>query len=541
MFIKKIDFEKLGEFIKQNKDQYIDLVCYGTNKICTKDSYIWLEEEFNALIRNYNDSFKFNIKIKVIDYVNQNSKINQIDIEHFYLIKLRNVFYLIPYEVCEIYYDENIKSYGEKNDVFGLLNCNSDITKHKTEIKEIKEKTESEIKELNAQLEKIQLDIENKKKMLEEKIDQLKDKIFIINSRLLKFKTLFGQTFEIYHLRKGEKSSKDIPLIIYQKFRFLDEEMIRMSNMEYENWCVNYDNINEFFSKNDYAFNTFCPVDKCITVFRNCSERYASLKDVYGKLLEEIEFWRANQIGILIRDGENLYLIWVDEEITIKNNLFMSNQQITNDDTIDLSLGLRRYETVVYRNRELLLLIINILVLKEKLIELQNIDEKTDILNCSSIIFSSADNFINDNRFPSLSDFIRNSDVRKNDLIFTLKYINGERWDSWLGRYTDKSYGYYNRGYGSSIDYSSVIPISIKENDRYYVKAITKKWSRRKQDYNTRGVNIEIYKEEFIPLKDLTLEMVNYWIDSKNVGNYKYVDVINRLKDLKDYLIKNHK
>ena len=555
MLIKRIDLENLEEFIKLNKEKYYNDLLYNNNfkNILCQKSFIWNDIHFKEFKDYYKESIKYNIKLSSINYFEYRNEIYTFDLENYYLIKLKKIYYVIPQNCCDIQIINNeislkkeikISNSLKSIDIIDIFDCNVDLESAQLEIKEIKEEYNCEIKKLNNQLEKIKIDIENKKEEMKKQIENLKDKIFILNSNLLKYRTLFGDSFEIQQLRSGKSSNKDTPLIIYQKFRFLDEEMIRMSNISYDNWEVNYESIAEFFKEYDLAVNIFCPTEKCISVFRNASQKYASLYNVYGKLINEIEFWRANQIGILIKDGENLWLVWVDEEITINNDLFMTDKSINNENTINLGqTRLRSYQSLNIRNRDLLLLIIKMLI-SDKLIELNNINNDLDIFNHEQIVISSADNFIDDNRYPSLSKFMYNTKNNLGDKIFLLKTITGERWDSYLNKYVDSSYGIYNRGYNAEIEKHSITKISKIENDvyyknykNYYILAPSKKWSKKYNDYKTRNVNIEIYSDEFINLKYVTLDMVNYWIDSKNVGNFKYVEIINALKELKRYLI----
>ena len=211
------------------------------------------------------------------------------------------------------------------------------------EVDKVRKGESAELVTLKKQIEALQKQMEDKKNSLmiqlegkmidmEERVAQLEGQIYLLDSQIYAIQCAEGETVTFTQIRKGQKAPDTTPVIIYQKLRFLDEDLGRMASMYTLNW-EDVGMFEEFLKHSPAALETFAPDQRCVTLVRlsRTGTRFdRSSKYPYSNLLEEYEYFHGRTVGIVIRNGDNLYLGWTDEDrIHINDDLILSRAVTT--------------------------------------------------------------------------------------------------------------------------------------------------------------------------------------------------------------------
>lgn len=366
---------------------------------------------------------------------------------------------VLPYDIPKLIDDSPAKS-TENNETLpvylpdGTELKNLPKSKLKSGLEEVKASIQAQEEELKNELEVIRAEMRKKEEELrlrmEEKMSELEAKkkefetqIFGIDHQLYLLRCLLGDSIEFIQLRQGKASPLEQPVILYQKLRFLDEDLAKIKSL----YCYDYDDegyVEEIFAKDDFVFEQFCPNTKCVTLFRISKDNTFYAKDD-GNALEKCKYYNGTRIGILVRNGENLYLIWTEQSrIYLKENFILkpgASSEVSTETKVDQDevitngnyTSKRELAWVQYFSRKFLLTILQGLVEYKKILQFP---EKVNFLGGPSyyVIFSTADNQIADNRFGTLSDFMksRNLITQEDDYILPTRSISGS--------YTERNY-----------------------------------------------------------------------------------------------------
>lgn len=172
--------------------------------------------------------------------------------------------------------------------------------------------------------------------------------------------------------------------------------------------------------------------------------------DGYNNILKQYKKYRGDRIALFLRDGENVYLIWTDE-----NKIQFSEDGFYKEGIKEFSSEKSEYESDwAYEERlkkenikslyEALsrYFIFNILagVLDRDLIEFP--EKIKDIMNTKWIVYSYADNMLEDKSFDNFDRIVKkcNSKIQKGDMIITLSRLY-DGFDS----YSKRGYSYNDR------------------------------------------------------------------------------------------------
>ena len=468
--------------------------------------------------------------------------------------------------------------------------CEIELTKYKDELAIAEKKAKEELEEFRQKMYEQELELKRKQEaMLEElhkKVDNMKDKIFILEMNIFALRSYFGETFSLTQLVKGKNASKDTPLLIYQKFRYMDEDLTRlMANSEFSTKDTTI--IKMFKENSELLTDTFCPSEKCITFFRTSKDNKMYCYDYETDCMQALEYFHGKQIGMLIRNGKNLYISFIDEEITLNDNLFISDAVKNQEKAITQESKLRSKEVRTVFNRKQIFIILQALLKNSNIFE--DLKEE-NIFNSSKIILSNVDGQIVCNKYPSITEFALNANknVKQGDSIFIYNKHAGSKYEqnSWGHGYHEqhRGIGYRNTGRDANID-EGVAKLSIvnsynegwyvkykPENHDYFVKKhiyslddeLVKagnayepcirteyyvsckrdidEWRRSKRWDGSlakvNNANLKIWGDEFMSIMWLNSNYVTQWIDNKSGFDGKnFVYFCKLLKELRDYLI----
>lgn len=403
-------------------------------------------------------------------------------------------------------------------------NVQSDIEKARNELQEAENKAKQELEEFEREMRKQEMALRAKQEQmlaeLRTKVEGMKDQIFILEMNIFALRSYFGETFSIAHVMKGKNAPDDQPLVLFQKFRYMDEDLSRLSaNSEFS---TEKTHIIDLFDKyGDLFIETFCPNTKCITFFKNSRDNKKYAYDRENDVIEELEYYHGNQIGMLIRNGENLYLSFIDEEITLQDNLFVSEGSSHSETAIKVGeTKLRDKDARPMFNRKHIFIIIQALLRNTNI---YNSLKGEHIFESDKIILSSADAQIQYNKYPTFREFFRDNsgdpkaNIIEGDEIFIDERHAGSKTEQnvWGSGYREehRGVGYRNTGRDADIDKGiNKINLIIKGGDGFYVSYHEGKSSARiSEKVNSTVYRKHVYDtEESIKEKIASGEYIDY-------------------------------
>ena len=357
---------------------------------------------------------------------------------------------------------------------------------------EAKEEYELARKEMERKMQELKEKQELQLAELRQRVDKMKDSIFMLELNIFALRSLFGETFTLTQLRRGKTS--DNPLVLYQKFKFLDEEFALLAVKEFGRFDGNHGTTIEIFKK-QCVLDVFAPSEKCITFFRTSKDKKYFTYDSEFDGLKALEYYHENQVGMVIRNGENIWLSFIDEEVFVEDNLFESaatwaeaERKIKPDwkgeydyknDIIDPGKTKLR-DPVVKKAIDKMMLFYII----EGLVQSTNIFTELKEVNLrvpsDKVIFSSADNQLESYKYPDFKTYFSSwrenpLDVKWGETILVVEkgaasriVGGGQHWEE-----KHRSRGYQNRARDAEDIKPGLHQVSyIEVHDRWYEQMV---------------------------------------------------------------------
>ena len=337
----------------------------------------------------------------------------------------------------------------------------------------LKEQIDKLKKEMEERQKLLMEEIEKKKAELEEKKQDLENRIYILDTQIYSIRCYTGEVVSFHSVREGKKAAAVTPAVLYQKIRFLDEELGKyLSLYEYDGSSRNKESFISALKNREDLFDLFTPAEKCISVVkvsRTGKTHYAS--EAVANLLDEYEILHGTQLGVLIRNGENLWIGWMDDErVDIKNeNAFFSPDRKSEVIAADES-DVKNTSTKEKVSRLFLFSMLQGIIDHTNYL---SFPEKINITKPGPYItLSLADGWITDTRYGTFSDILKKSSglpIKKGDAILVGLRVtrdDGYRdadkaWSNSRGR------GEKNRTHSASVPYGVNI-INLVEEDLAY-------------------------------------------------------------------------
>lgn len=356
---------------------------------------------------------------------------------------------------------------------------------------EAKEAYELKKKEMEDALQKMRDDMDAQLAVVQGEVEKLKDQVFVLELNIFALRSLFGDTFSLIQLSSGKTSSN--PLVLYQKFRFLDEEFALLAARQFK-WFTGEHEVTIEIFKNKNVQEVFLPSEKCITFFRTSKDQkyYAYDPELDG--LKEWEYYHGTQVGMLIRNGENVWLSFIDEEVFVEDNLFESEStRKWFDKTIEKHRDWRgeydyKNHVIVEGKTKLRDPVVKkgvdkmmLFFVLEGLIKSTNIFEDLKNVNIrvpsDKVVFSSVDNQIGTSKYPDFGTYFRSwrereegGEIRVGDPILIVEKGAASHYDYTWKHEEHRSRGYENRARDSDDIEPGVNLISfIESKDEYWL------------------------------------------------------------------------
>ena len=375
----------------------------------------------------------------------------------------------------------------------------------------------AEINNLKAEMEaKLTAMYEMQAKMmaeLQEKIKRYEHEILIMRSDLTAFEYRNGLTVDFMNIHKGANAPVHQPIIIHQKLIYLDEDLPRLTDL----YDVDSGSLEVAIKNSPALLEHICPTSKGIAFLkmRNSAGHY-ELENTVMKFIRNV---MPNEVGVLIRNGENTWFTWLDSnDISLSTDSFTSK---SSDEETSVSLLQSRYY---------LFNLIMGLIERNEILQLDHVP--TNMFADPSIIWSSADSQIADSTYVELSKIIPilNRYSKADDPIYVLNsFADSAKYNGhYGGGHTERGRGdnaltdntFVDKGLSKikGIDYLSDFTY------RFYVSGEKRSW------WGDSKISPSLYieEDEFINLKFLTSSLIDYYIHTKRIGKVsnsgRYVD-----------------
>lgn len=479
------------EFNDQIFDFNISLVSIGGYKFWTNTSSIIIIKEFNTF--DDKDNTFLTSLLSHVEENNETTNNQLIDSKTF---------------------GKEKEEFDKVNEKIQLLsNYENEIKNNETEelqaleikMKQIEEEM-NKIKE--AKLSELQLQ-KNKMMKLQSKMQR---KIWFLQVQISALQGYFNETFDIVQLRKGMPSNKEQPINLYQKFRYLDVEIAKYFSIK------NYDAdkggkelFQDIISNRMDFVEMLIPSEKGICVLKSsetgrgyernsCNGDDNSQVNILSSYVKDF----GNQLALLIRNGQNVYAAWIDDEMV----------QLT-DDMYYLDHSETTYTDEDYKK-----------IISVNKIKANRIDEQEKIADYMArkesgsrfILFSTIQGILDQTNIldvPSNEKFFNGIDVNKKH-----PYIVYNNADLVLNDSNGLNFSELMNKYSTGKNLNKVIQLIKNEfvNEKELSDDELVKLNKSLFDFfeeNNNKLNFKFKKNIFIDLKE---NMINFLIQTNNIA-----------------------
>ena len=341
------------------------------------------------------------------------------------------------------------------------------------------------------------------REQLQQEIELNQQKLFVKSADLYALEYRLGFPVEFKQLLQGTQAELETPVSIHQKVYFLDEDLPRISLLTN---IPEVKSVEELLSSSPAALNYLVPSKKGISfvkMSRN-NKDYSLNKD--HKLTYSQKF-HANQVGIIVRNNENVWFAWCDaDKVKLTENSFASRSV---SEELDKDLLASRY------------FIFNLIL---------GLLERGDLLSVPTppkdiaglefnqyVVFSNADAQIESHPYLPFADIVKqvNDFVQKNDTVYipqtlTDGEVDGRKFKASRGKSKDRV-----TTYGATVSKGFNVMKDIEYKPDFteirYVSA---------NGYSEKTPNFRIDEDEFILTWVFNSTVIDYYLASKQIGDY---------------------
>lgn len=508
--------ERVKEFYKKNNDELT-----SSNGIITREYH-------NCYLSGR--SGEMFLPKKLVDFlkINPEHKIKVMGLyKGFAVIEIYSKAYIVPEELLDFVEHSSDTTIGAELMVKATnqLTLKNDLEETKKLIEKVSDFEDeafagqlAAINNLKAEMEaKITAMYEMQAKIMAElqsKIKLYEHELLIMRSDLTAFEYRNGLTVNFMNIHKGANAPINQPIIIHQKLIYLDEDLPRLTDL----YDVNSGSLEVAIKNSPALLEHICPTSKGITFLKmRNSTGYFELDNTVMEFVRNV---MPNEVGVLIRNGENTWFTWLDsQDISLSTDSFTSK---SSDEKTSVSLLQSRYY---------LFNLIMGLIERNEILQLDHVP--TNMFADPGIIWSSADSQITDSTYVELGKIISilNRYSKTDDPIYVLNSFKDNA--KYTGRYGG---GTTERGRGDNAltDNTRVDKGLNKIKGIDYLSDFTYRFYVGGEKFNWWSENskispsLYIEEDEFINLKFLTSSLIDYYIHTKRIGKISnsgcYVD-----------------
>ena len=342
---------------------------------------------------------------------------------------------------------------------------------------DIKERLDAVMAEMEARKADLMAELEKQKRAAEAQLASFKKQLFMLETQIYGLRCYLGEVVNFYTVRSGSPAKTDAPIVFYQKFRYLDEELGKYCSLySFGDGRDDKKTLLKMLADREDLADLLAPGPKSVSVVK--VSRTGTVKapsaDV-ANMLDDYAMYHDNQLAILIRNGEQLHITWLDaDKINVEDDMFLRpGERVVEAENGTFMNGYfaqkqreekRKAERNEMVSRWFLFSVIQGVLDNTSLI---SIPEKANVLEMNSpyIVYSMADGWLADTRYGSFSDMLaksRNIPLSKGDLVMTVSHISKEgdyrsrdaAWDN------DRGIGEKNRTRGVSLPGRAILPVN---------------------------------------------------------------------------------
>lgn len=462
------------------------------------------------------------------------------------------------------------------------LKANIEDTKNGTsdELRALKEEVERAMAALEQKKEKLMAELSAKREALEEQVEMMNNQIYLLESQIYAIRCYMGETINFTRIRTGRNAPEKEPVVLFQKLRFLDEEMGRLASI-YNMKESKLKYFEEFLAASPVALDTFAPSEKCVALVRlSKTGKHFFGHEMWSNMLDSYNIYHGNTIGVIIRNGENVYIGWTDpEEVHVTDDFIMEvnpKDFRVNTEYIGQEDEYQRKQRVKEERSQARSMVVEMVSRIFLFNILQGVVDSSNILSLPDgvkisksseyVVFSMADRWLTDNRYGSFVDIVKRCnkpDAKKGDSILTVLSLTPGREYRYRPYWNDRGRGDRNRTHDCSVDDCAIYPINLVEYDApeqrtYYLfngirystygdgsnlgddaeiietvmetkphffvsvekgESINRRWYADEGKKCARS-NFEVFRDEYINLAFMNSEWLTYAINTKNLGGW---------------------
>ena len=355
----------------------------------------------------------------------------------------------------------------------GICNKEEELKEQENALKNLQQEQEEKLEEMKRQLMEqyrpLREMIEKKQAELEEEKKKLENQLTVLDTQIYAIRCITGEVVDFTQLVTGRHADTDVPVVIYQKLRYMDEELGKYLAL----YDVDGDDAGLFediLKNREDLRELFCPGEKAVS-FVKVSRSGIGYKnhEKFANMLQKYEKYHGHTIGILVKDGEKLYMGWTDEDrinIQDENIFFAPQEETVLQETEETYKSTSREEKI---SRFFIFALLQGLVNDGKLIHLP---EKVNVTKPNPyVVFSMADGWIEDNTYGSWQDILdsSNGEIKKGDMVLTMQRITRDDVYDFKRKYeaynNDRGRGKKNRTHDVSISDCTVYPVNLIDRD----------------------------------------------------------------------------
>ena len=367
-------------------------------------------------------------------------------------------------------------------------NINKVKTAQIDELKKLQEEIDKKTKELEEKKQDMLSVLDAKKAEMESMLENMNREIYKLDSEIYAIRCYTGEVLELKKLRTGKVASSDTPLVFFQKMRYLDEELGKIASI----YDVDFNDVKSFESLIKYrddVVDTFLPSTRSLTLIRVSRSNKGYTHKEGTNILDYYEKYHGKKVAILIRDNENVYIAWTDDDrIHFSDDAFFKPGEIELSTEESSYLDKKSFETQeTYEKRikteekrfidESLgrYFICSLMqgILDRNIIKFP---QKLNFMDSPYIVRSYADGYLTTNEYGTLEEMIDrcNKSVKIGDYILMTDSIRPQIRRSINGGYIDQTYnndrgrGEKNRTHDVMAGDNVIYPVNLVEHSARY-------------------------------------------------------------------------
>ena len=353
--------------------------------------------------------------------------------------------------------------------------CQEKLDALKKEADDIKAAKSGELRKMQEEIEKMQAKLKKKQESLmaeltkkqeemQMQMDKLKNQMTILDTQIYSIRCYLGEVIDFATVQVGKEAAKEEPLVIYQKIRYINEELGKYMGMY--DVPITSEQSTTFLNILKYRpdiRNLFVPGEKCIAVLKaSRNGKYKAPHEQFSNMLKDYEAYHGKQIAIMVRNGENVYIGWTDEERVLisTDDVFYVPKAASYSQETDTEMRTSKTDMV---SRLYIMSLVQGLKDNTQLISLP--DDVNILKQSSYIIFSAAEGWLTDNTYGTYESILAKSkDIPLKEGDYILTAMNIGRDDGYLTRNesynNNRGIGMRNRTHDSHISGLKVLPIN---------------------------------------------------------------------------------